>query len=593
MPARSLACLVLLTLVAGMPAGAEISKDWIRVESGNFVGMGNASESDLRETIAQLEAFRSGIGRLLPGLAAPSGTVTTLILFKSPAAFVEFGPRDEKNRPRQGVGGFFTRTIRGDRFVMGTGRDESTLRTAYHEYVHALVHRRLVDVPSWVDEGVADLYSTFKADPKKGTVTIGIVPPARAQSLRPTFWIPLKDVVAPDAATQLWTKHPEQVPLWYAESWAFVHFLAFSSTGARGPQLATYLNALQANKTPDAAFVEAFGAPYAQIDRELREYLRAPLPAVRLALDPPAVQSAATLAVRRMSVAEAQAAQGCLLSDNGALEAAERHLAAALADDATNVEARACLGGVRVQQRRAAEAVAMLEPLAANAPDSAEVHYRLGLALMDLPRRDDAARAFTRATALNGDLPEAWLGLSLAALADHRDAEASAALEQVLRLDSSVGWLRARASRALALDRADAAAADARRFVTRHGLADDDGVYTAFIGAIAYRRMGQDGSADALLAEAVPAVDPKSWTARVLSFMQGRIDAKAFMDAAHDNGDRTEAHAYIGFAEIQAGRIPEGKTHLQWIKDKGSRNYTEYGLALGELDRLERLARRN
>jgi hypothetical protein len=65
------------------------------------------------------------------------------------------------------------------------------------------------------------------------------------------------------------------------------------------------------------------------------------------------------------------------------------------------------------------------------------------------------------------------------------------------------------------------------------------------------------------------------------------------MDAAHDNGDRTEAHAYIGFAEIQAGRIQEGKTHLQWIKDKGSRNYTEYGLALGELDRLERLARRN
>jgi len=582
MPVRSLACLVVLTLVAGVPAGAEVSKDWIRVESENFVGMGNASESDLRETIAQLEAFRSGIGRLFPGLAARPGTVTTLILFKSPEAFVEFGPRDAKNRPQQGVGGFFTRTSRGDRFVMGAGRDESTLRTAYHEYVHALVHRRLVEVPSWVDEGVADLYWTFTADPKKGTVTIGIAPPGRVQSLRPTFWIPLKDVVAPDAATQVWTKHPEQVSVWYAESWAFVHFLAFSSKGARAPQLATYLSALQANKTPDAAFVEAFGAPYAQIDRELREYLRAPLPAVRVALDSPAVQSAATLAVRRMSVAEAQAAQGCLLSDNGALEAAERRLSAALADDAANVEARACLGGVRVQQRRAAEAVAMLEPLAANAPDSAEVHYRLGLALMDLPRRDDAARAFTRATALK----------RLAALADHRDAEASAALEQVLRLDSSVEWLRARASRALALDRADAAAADARRFLTRHGLADDDGVYTAFIGAIAYRRLGQGGSADALLAEAAPAVDPKSWTARVLSFMQGRIDAKAFMDAAQDNGDRTEAHAYIGFAEIQAGRIQEGKTHLQWIKDKGSRNYTEYDLALGELDRLERLTRR-
>ena len=216
------------------------------------------------------------------------------------------------------------------------------------------------------------------------------------------------------------------------------------------------------------------------------------------------------------------------------------------------------------------------------------MHYRLGLALMDLPRRDDAVRAFTRATALKRDLPEAWFGLSLAALADHRDAEASAALEQVLRLDSSVDWLRARASRALSLNRADAAAADARRFLSRHGLADNDGVYTAFIGAMHRRWLRL--AADARAWRLCP-VDPKSWTARVLSFMQGRIDAKAFMDAARDNGDRTEAHAYIGFAEIQAGRVQEGKTHLQWVKDKGSRNYTEYDLALGELDRIDRAAR--
>jgi lipoprotein NlpI len=121
-----------------------------------------------------------------------------------------------------------------------------------------------------------------------------------------------------------------------------------------------------------------------------------------------------------------------------------------------------------------------------------------------------------------------------------------------------------------------------RRYLTRHG-ADENGVYVAFVGAIALRRLNDAQHADELLASMSSAVDPRSWTAHVMAFMQGKLDAASFMNAAHDNGERTEAHTYSGFAALQAGRIDDARTHFQWVKDHGSRNYTEYPLAFGGL----------
>ena len=38
---------------------------------------------------------------------------------------------------------------------------------------------------------------------------------------------------------------------------------------------------------------------------------------------------------------------------------------------------------------------------------------------------------------------------------------------------------------------------------------------------------------------------------------------------------------------VDAGRIDEARTHFEWVKEKGDRNYTEYELAMAELKRLK------
>lgn len=49
----------------------------------------------------------------------------------------------------------------------------------------------------------------------------------------------------------------------------------------------------------------------------------------------------------------------------------------------------------------------------------------------------------------------------------------------------------------------------------------------------------------------------------------------------------TEARAYIGMKALFEGRAAEGVEHLQWVAKNGSRHYTEYQMALGELKRIK------
>lgn len=581
---RRFAAALAIPLVVGAGAGTPRvpSRDWKRAQTANFVAIGNASDGELRDTLRQLEAFRAALGVLFPGLATKSGVPTQLVVLKNLQAVGEFAPRDARNKKLENIAGYFTDTPRGEMFVMGVSGGPTTLQTAYHEYVHSLIHHRMHELPTWVDEGVSDLYSTFEID-NKGFATIGRVPAWRRETLREQPLIPLEEIVTPEGATRIMTARRDRVPIFYAEAWAFVHFLAFSNAGHRSGQLGVYLSELGSGRSPDTAFQDAFGGTYRQLEDQLRGYLRLGLPGVRVSVASllgPADKS--SIDVQPVSVAQAEGTQGCVLVYTGSAGEAERHLKNALADDPSDVQARGCFASVRIAQGQHNEAREILEPLVASSPDAAN-EYTLGLEYRLSGRFEDAISAFSKATTMKPDLVPAWYQLSLATLHLHRDAQSNAALEQVVgRGDFEA--LRHRASEALTMDRADVTVRDVGRYVAQHG--DENGVYAAFLGAIAFRRMDQPQKADALLASVASAVDPKSWTGRVMAFMQGTLDAKSLMDAAHDNGERTEAHTYIGFGDVQAGRIDEAKAHFQWVRDHGSRNYTEYPLAVGELRRL-------
>jgi hypothetical protein len=125
-----------------------------------------------------------------------------------------------------------------------------------------------------------------------------------------------------------------------------------------------------------------------------------------------------------------------------------------------------------------------------------------------------------------------------------------------------------------------------RTYINRVGIVEDDGQYGAFFAAIAARRAGQPDRAEAVLHLVAPAIAERSWTSEVLQFMVRQTDPTTFLARAKSVGERTEAHAYVGFALEEEGRNGEALEHFQWVVDHGAKNYLEYSLAKNEIARL-------
>jgi hypothetical protein len=188
---------------------------------------------------------------------------------------------------------------------------------------------------------------------------------------------------------------------------------------------------------------------------------------------------------------------------------------------------------------------------------------------------------------LRPDFAFSYYGLSLAQLALDQP-QASASFSRVLMLRPGAGWYYSRLldSQRIGVDRL--AIADAANYVAQSGWTDTGSPYAMYIAALTYHRRKQPDKAIEVLEEIVAHVPPSSWQASVASFLEGKLAGNALLAKASSPGLLTEAHAYIGIKAHIDGDRASAQQHLEWVRDKGDRSYTEYGLALGELDRMAR-----
>ena len=569
--------------VAQNTASQRISGDWKRYVFDDLEAVGNAPEKDLRRALEEVHRFRGTLLALMPGLKTRSPERTLLVVLRGWDDFQRFAPRDGRGRRRE-VGGYFYTAPDGNFMVLPRQADrDATFVTIFHEYTHYLVYRNLHQIPTWLNEGLADLYSTFYVN-NDGKVIIGRAPPGRVQALQGRSLLPLARLLDPETSTRLF-ENEQDTALFYSQAWAFVHFMSFGDKGNRRGQILKYLNGLQTLPPLEAAKA-AFG-DLAQVDSQLRTYTRLyQLPAIALNVR----QTGAELAGRTEPMTEAEAlhVQARLLLDMGASGEAEETLGRALKLDPGHLRARVALGRLRMRQDREAEAIALLRELAETHADDFEVQYQLGAALFSEGDYEDSLKSYDRAVALNRHSPSAWYGVSTSALALKRAPHANAAMRRVQDLYWDPSWYFGRAQFALGIGSNDAAAADVQEYLRVAGWGDTSAPYAAFIGVIAHWRLEQPSQADALLSGAARVVRPQSWAATVVQYLQGALTDAALLDRADDNGQRTEAHAYIGVKHLLAGRREEARKHFSWVKERGDRNYTEYGLAIAELKRLDR-----
>ena len=383
----------LLFLLSFGPLNSPVlAKDnWFSVRSKNFLLIGNTSEKQIRQVGMRLEQFRQVFSQLFPKAVHSTPVPTTVIVFKSDDSYRPF-------KPNANVAGYFqsgedvnyitlTTEVRGE---------QDPFTVIFHEYTHLLINNTSPNVPLWFNEGLAEYYSTFSiSDDTK--VVLGSPISNHVFLLRENKMLPLRILFKVDEKSAYYNERDKQ-SIFYAESWALMHYLIHGKEGQRLPQMRNFLQLMSANVPLEQAFQQAFSISFESMEKELREYIKHDRYPVLTGHFESKLVVETDMQAAPISEAEAQAYLGDLLLHSNRVDS-ESYLKKALTLDPNLPMANASMAMLRLRQGKVDEARQMLERAAANSQNYL-IHYYYAYALSrDLSGDVQASTLAAEATA--------------------------------------------------------------------------------------------------------------------------------------------------------------------------------------------------
>ena len=266
---RRLAWALGAALLLGGNAAAK--EKWIRAQTEHFEMFSCASERDSREVLARLEQFRAAVLKIFP-LRSNREPPTTVILFDRDRQFELYRPI--RHGEHEEAGGYCIYDSAEGVIVLSAEYDRAiTQEIIFHEYVHLLLAARGDSPPPWLNEGLAEFFSTFAI--KKDKFEMGAHKPERVEVLLGTTLMPLGRLFAVEQESSEYHEgHGRDV--FYAESWLLVHYAILSEDRKTTlPALQQFASLLATPGRPiEESFRKAFGMGYDEMERRLYGYLR-------------------------------------------------------------------------------------------------------------------------------------------------------------------------------------------------------------------------------------------------------------------------------------------------------------------------------
>ncbi len=271
--------------------------------------------------------------------------------------------------------------------------------------MHLVINNVSEGMPLWLNEGLAEYYSTFQVEDSGRRALIGRAIPSHLQLLNVRRLLTIPELLAVDQSSLAYNEGERQT-LFYAQSWALVHMLVAGTTN--GAKLLSQYARLASNGMPSLdAWQQIFKDQ--NITRQLESYVQ---------------QDVMTAVIYRFDQRIPPVKSYSSVVSEG--------------------DVQAVLGDLLRRVAEAPETTARFEKAIALTPPSARARALFGLLLLDLPNGGEAnARARALLLEAATDTTD-WLvqyhvatGLTrIATTADERDplviATARAALERVL-----------------------------------------------------------------------------------------------------------------------------------------------------------------
>lgn len=351
------------------------------MRSKNFLMLGNASEKDIRQVGVRLEQFREVFSRLFTNFKIDSPVPTTVIVFKNEESYRPF-------KLNANTAGYFQPGPDVNYITLKLTSDLNSQQDPFaiilHEYTHLLVRNTSGNVPTWFNEGLAEYYSNFITSDQK--VIVGRPIASHVYLLRENKMLPLRTLFLVDQKSPYYNERDKQ-SIFYAESWALMHYLILGNGGKRMTQLSKFVELISAGTAMEKAFQDAFAMTFESMEKELRVYIQRDRYPILTGSFQSSFGYDSAMQTAPITEAEAQAYLGDLLLKSNRADA-EVYLQKALALDPDLPMANASLGLLRVRQGKHEEARKRLERAVAASSQNYLIHYYYAYALSQAGNRD-------------------------------------------------------------------------------------------------------------------------------------------------------------------------------------------------------------
>lgn len=374
--------LICVFAVFALTDDAHGKDEWINVRSKNFNLIGNAGEKDIRGVGQRLEQFRETFRQMFPQIRLNTPIQTNVVVFKNDAAYNPYKPKKTDGKADKWVGGYFQSGEDVNYITITASRNrDDAYGIIFHEYVHYVIDTNFghATVPPWFNEGLAEFYQTFKIEDDQ-KVHLGLLQDSHLNLLQQSKLMPLKDFFSV-SNTSLRQNANHSRSIFYAQSWALIHYLTLGNKDIKPNALSEFLSLVMKNVEPEKAFKQAVGMDYPTMEKALKRYVeQRSFNGMIYTLDQKLVFDAGMVSAP-LTEAQANAYLGDLLYHIHEYPAAETHLEKALSLDPKLSMANTSLGLVRTRQRRFDEAEKYLEKAIADDQKNHFAHYNYAYVL--------------------------------------------------------------------------------------------------------------------------------------------------------------------------------------------------------------------
>lgn len=254
----------LSVLLSSAPSAFAGEKPWTEVRSPNFRVLTNGSPQNATKVAREFEQLRWVFATRFPGARLDSGAPLLILAVRDEDTAKSLEPQLRGARGDTTAGLFHHgwekqfAMVRLDTFG-GNGAKE----VVCHEYAHTVLHLNLRWLPTWLDEGMAEFYAYTRFEEHK---TYLGAPTVRTRVLHNYIPSPIEDLMGVTRDSSFYNEE-----FFYAESWAWVHFLMYGPGMEGGRKLDQFIASLQEGVDQRKAFRQIFGEPK-EVDKAFVTY---------------------------------------------------------------------------------------------------------------------------------------------------------------------------------------------------------------------------------------------------------------------------------------------------------------------------------